>query len=110
MARRPIVALCVGGDCRRAKGAGALRRALGGRCEIVDVRCLGVCDGPVAVVRPTSATPVIVARVRGEERRRALRRVVRRDHDLPGRLARREVTGAKRAKALRRLRRSLPRP
>lgn len=67
----PCVLLCTGKDCRRRDDFEKLRKNLeeaGIRLE--QVSCLGVCEGPVAVVIDPDAEIQIAVRLRGKSKRR----------------------------------------
>ena len=110
MAQRPAapeIGLCTGKDCRRADGFRTVQRELGRACTVVELPCLDVCDGPVVVVDPRSSESVVLEHV--GNRALALEIV---DHvvdgdPLSGRLRKRRLSGTKRAKARRRVERSL---
>ena len=102
---RPSVAVCTGKDCRRRGEHGAVVTSLAEVADVVPVRCLGICAGPVVVVRPDDG-PVVLSKVRTSKQRRQLVRTVAHDRALKPTLAAREVTGMKRLKALRRLART----
>ena len=110
MAKRPgapEIGLCTGKDCRHADGFRTVQRELGRICTVLELPCLEVCDGPVVVIEPRSSESVVLERV--GSRALALDVV---DHvvdgdPLSGRLRKRRLTGAKRAKARRRVERAL---
>jgi hypothetical protein len=110
MSRRsgaPEIGLCTGKDCRRADGFRTVQRELGRACTVLELPCLDVCDGVVVVIEPRSASPIVIERV--GNRALALEVV---DHvldgdALSGRLRNRRLSGAKRAKARRRVERAL---
>ena len=103
----PEVGLCTGKDCRHANGFRTVQRELGRACTVLELPCLDVCDGVVVVVEPRSSESVVLERV--GNRALALEVV---DHvidgdPLSGRLRKRRLSGAKRAKARRRVERAL---
>lgn len=63
----PAIAVCAGSDCAadERKRFRRLRRALDG-LDVVETKCLGVCHGPVAVLAPVSATPVVIERIKSK--------------------------------------------
>ena len=82
-------------------------RALGRACTLVELPCLDVCDGVVVVIAPRSSEPVVLERIGN----RALALEVL-DHVVDGdplssRLRKRRLSGTKRAKARRRIERSV---
>ena len=103
----PEIGLCTGKDCRHANGFRTVQRELGRACTLVELPCLDVCDGVVVVIEPRSSEAVVLERV--GSRALALEVV---DHvvdgdPLSGRLRKRRLSGAKRAKARRRVERAL---
>ena len=110
MAKRPEapeIGLCTGKDCRRADGFRTVQRELARECTVTELACLDVCDGVVVVIEPRSPESVILERI--SSRALALDVV---DHvisgePLSGRLRKRRLSGTKRAKARRRVERSL---
>lgn len=110
MSRRsgaPEIGLCTGKDCRHADGFRTVQRELGRACTVLELPCLDVCDGVVVVIEPRSPSPIVIERV--GNRALALEVV---DHvldgdALSGRLRNRRLSGAKRAKARRRVERAL---
>ena len=110
MAKRPEgpeVGLCTGKDCRRADGFRTVQRELGRACTVVELGCLDVCDGVVVVIDPRSPESVVLERI--SNRALALDVVdhVVDDAPLSDRLRKRRLSGTKRAKARRRVGRSL---
>lgn len=99
------VAMCSGSACRKRPEHAELRRQLSSEVELGRFGCVGVCAGPVVVVEPQGARPLVVARVRSAKARRDLLRLVR-GRALSDRLRRRIVVGAKSSKAVRRARRA----
>jgi (2Fe-2S) ferredoxin len=72
MAKRPIVLLCRGSDCRkRRKKRSALVDALRPVATIEEVGCQDICDGPVAGTL-VEGTLEWFREVDGEKARRAL--------------------------------------
>ncbi len=79
MPDRPVVAVCAGKDCARdqRKQFRLLVDALDGLPGgIVKTKCMGLCNGPVAVVGPCSESPVVVRRIRKRPGRDAFLRLV----------------------------------
>ena len=52
----PCVMLCTGKSCRKAKGFDELRRSLDALATVKMVKCVEVCDGPVAGIRVQGKT------------------------------------------------------
>jgi hypothetical protein len=101
------IGLCTGKDCRKSDGFRTVERELRRGCSVRDLSCLDVCDGPVVVLDVKGDAPVVIERV--GNRALALDLV---DHattgsELSGRLRKRVLSGSKRAKARRRISRSI---
>ena len=108
-----VVGLCSGKDCRRSHEFSAMKHALS-RCEVVETRCLDICDGPVVILAPLSAEPVVLSKLRSPKDVRDVGRLVRNEIEkggisLSARLEKRRVLGSKRRSALRRAARSFRR-
>ena len=101
-ADRPVVAVCIGKDCRQSDAHADVLSSLEEVGDVETVKCLGICSGPVVVVRPDDAA-VVLSKVRSRKQRRQLVEAVADEAPLKRTLAEQEVTGAKRVKALRRL-------
>lgn len=69
VALRPGVGLCVGKDCRKQSEFGKVRSTLEQQCDITELKCLGVCSGPVVVVEPDSSKPIVYRRMRTKRQR-----------------------------------------
>lgn len=106
--QRPLVAMCAGKDCRARKEFPAVRKELAACGDLLQVDCLGLCAGPVVVVAPAADQPVVISKVRSKQQRRDLVRLVADDGRLTKSLRNRRVDGSKRAKTVKRLRKSLP--
>jgi len=105
---RPVVAMCAGKDCRSRCEFATMRRALDNDCHIVDVKCVGICAGPVVVAR-THDRPLVFAKLRTKKERRALLRFIIDDTRPSSALSKREVGGSKRKATLRRVEQTLGR-
>ena len=103
----PEIGLCTGKDCRRSDGFRTVQRELRNACTVLELPCLDVCDGVVVVVEPRSAQPQVIHHVNGRGLARDLVDHVANGAELAGRLRKRRVTGAERAKARRRIARAL---
>ena len=99
MSARPGVAVCVGGHCRRHAGFAELRAELGAATDVIEVRCLELCDSPVVVVGPGTAKPVVLRKLRTRKQRRDLVAVVG-GAALTDRLQQRRVRGKRRRAVL----------
>lgn len=71
-AHRSAVAVCAGKDCRSRCESAKVRSILDGRCEVIEMKCVGLCKGPVVVVDADSASPVVYSKVRSKRHRRLL--------------------------------------
>lgn len=91
--------LCSGKHCRRHEGYTELRRDVSEVADVVAVRCVDLCDSPVAVVAPGSPDAVVFSEVRTAKQRRDLVAFVAGDR-LSERLAARQVTGKPRRRVL----------
>lgn len=107
MANNVDVGLCTGKDCRKANGFRTVERELDSVGEVRRLPCLDVCDGPVVVLEVRSETPVVIERVRNRALAQELVDHIDDGEELTGRLRKRVLTGAKRAKARRRIARAL---
>jgi hypothetical protein len=107
MAKRPEVGLCTGKDCRKANGFRTVERELRSTCDVRDVPCLDVCDGPVVVLDPRSSAPVVIERVRNKAVVKEVVAHVADGAELSARLRKRVLAGSKRAKARRRISRAI---
>jgi hypothetical protein len=103
-----IVGVCVGKDCRRSHEFAAMQGALS-RCQVIETRCLDICDGPVVILQPLSDEPIVLSKLRSGKDVRDLNRLVNGEIKLSARLKKRRVLGSKRRSALRRANRSLRR-
>jgi len=103
MVKRPDVGLCTGKDCRKADGFRTIERELRRACEVRELSCLDVCDGPVVVLDVHDDAPVVIERVR--TRALALELVAHATDraELSSRVRKRVLSGSKRAKARRRI-------
>lgn len=90
-----MVALCVGKDCRKHADSSKLRDALEARCDVVDMKCVGVCSGPVMAVVDESASPTVYAKLRGKQQRSLVLSMLAGDGRAKRRLVQRRVTKKK---------------
>ncbi len=96
------MALCQGSDCAKDHWRDHERLVTSlteHRVDILAVRCLGICEGPVAVVGAAGHQPVVIAEVRKAKHRDALAASAH-GAALSKGLRRRRVSGKKLAKAL----------
>jgi hypothetical protein len=103
MAKRPEVGLCTGKDCRKSDGFRTVEREMSRACEVRELTCLDVCDGPVVVLDVRSDAPVVIERVRNRAVANELIAHVTNGAELSGRVRKRVLSGPKRAKARRRI-------
>ena len=104
---KPEVGICTGKDCRRAGGFRTVERQVSGSCDVLELKCLEVCDGVVVVLEPRSKNPVVLERIRNRALAIEIVEHVVDGEPLTGRLRKRRLSGAKRNTARRRLARSL---
>lgn len=104
---RPVVAMCVGKDCRQRDEFAKIRDQLGVVCDVVELRCMGICSGPVVVTGAGSDTPQVYSKLRSKSQRRHVLEAVVEGRKPSKALRKRAVTGAKRRTTLRKLDRVL---
>ena len=92
---RPIVGLCAGKDCRKHCETIKVRKALDRDCVVVDLKCVGVCSGPVVVVDPASSKPAVYSKLRTKKQRSLLIDLISGDGRARKELADRRVTKKK---------------
>jgi hypothetical protein len=103
MPKASDVGLCTAKDCRKADGFRTTERELRRCGEVRELPCLDVCDGPVVVVGVRTDVPVVIERVNSRALALELVDHVTAGTQLSPRLRKRVLTGAKRAKARRRI-------
>lgn len=109
VADRPVVAMCAGKDCRKRCEFPKMRDSLDKQCDVVDLKCIGLCNGPVVVVDPAGAKPLVYSRLRSKRQRSLLLSVVAGDKRAIKELAGRRVSKKKAAALVsRQLKRRLP--
>ena len=79
-AETPCILLCAGKSCRNAKGFDELKKTFDALATVKTVKCVAVCDGPVAGVRLNGKT-VWFERLKSEKVRRAVAGIL---HSEPG--------------------------
>ncbi|MFT6390548.1 MAG: hypothetical protein ACJA14_000055 [Ilumatobacter sp.] len=84
-----------------------MRDALAKKCEVVELKCVGICSGCVVVANPRSSDPTVYSKLRTKKHRRHLLRVVVDEKPPSSELAKRRVGGSKRTATLRRVGRRL---
>jgi hypothetical protein len=72
VAERPIVAVCAGKDCRKRGEFAKLRDALDEQCDVTELKCVGLCNGPVVVLDPQGAKPAVYSKLRSKRHRKLL--------------------------------------
>ncbi len=102
MSARPTVVLCSGKDCRKRCEYAPLRRDLGTVATVEPVKCVGLCDSPVVVLRAGSNDAVVLDKVRTDQQRDDLVATIS-GSKMPRSLQRRLVTGKRRKKVLAKL-------
>lgn len=95
VAEQPVVALCVGKDCRKQSDFSKLQSALEARCDLVDLKCVGVCRGPVMAVVDESGTPTVYSKLRGKPQRTLVVSMLAGSGRAKRELAKRRVTKEK---------------
>ena len=97
-----------GQRCRRSHEFAAIQGALS-PCQVIETRCLDICDGPVVILEPLSDDPIVLSKLRSAKDVRDVHRLVDGEINLSARLKKRRVLGSKRRSALRRSARSFRR-
>ncbi len=101
-----MIALCAGKDCRKRGEFAKVRHAVDERCVVIELKCVGICSGPVVVAHPTSETPLVLSKLRSKQDRKLLVRLVDGDRTATKQLSRLAVSKNKRTAILRRVRRA----
>jgi len=83
-----------------------MRAAIDDRCAVIELKCVGICSGPVVVAHPLSDAPVVLSKIRTKQERKQFVRLVDGTGEVTDRLARRVVGASKRKETLRKLRRA----
>jgi len=92
---RPVVGLCTGKDCRKRCEFSKVQKVLDRDCEVVHLKCVGLCDGPVVVVEPHLARPSVYSKLRTKRQRSLLSDLISGDARARKELAARRVTKKK---------------
>jgi len=102
MSAPACVAVCSGKDCRKREEYRDLRRAIAEVADVQPVRCVDLCDSPVAIVRRDTDQPLVFDKLRTPKQHRDLVALISGgSHARPTkRLAARQVTGKARRKVL----------
>ena len=91
---RPVVALCAGKDCARRCESAKMRATLEVECVIIDIACVGLCNGPVVVIDADAGRPAVYTKLRSKRQRRLVLAAAR-----GKRRARRDLTASSVGKA-----------
>jgi len=109
VADRPVVAMCAGKDCRKRCEFAKMRDSLDAQCDVVELKCIGLCNGPVVVIDPERPKPAVYSRLRSKRQRSLLLSVVAGDKRAIKELAGRRVSKKKAVSSVaRQVRRRLP--
>lgn len=92
---RPTVAICAGKDCRKRSGYVKMRKVLDQHGQVSDLKCVGLCKGPVVVASPDSENPVVYTRLRSKRDRRRFSDLLSGSTRARGELSDRVVTKKK---------------
>lgn len=104
---RPVVALCAGKDCKKRCEFAKMHHALAKQCDVVELKCVGICSGPVVVAHADSDEPRVFAKMTTKKDRRDLLRVAVDGKNPSAQLTKREVKNGKKATTIRKLRRAV---
>lgn len=99
--------MCAGKDCRKRCEFAKIRAELDAACDVVEFRCVGICNGPVVVTGADSDEPKVYSKLRSKSQRRQLLEVVVEGRKPSKALRERSVSGSKRRTTLRKLERVL---
>lgn len=88
---RPVVALCAGKDCRKRCEFAKVRKVLAEDCDVVELKCIGLCNGPVMVTSVDSESPSVYVKLRDKRVRRVLVDLASGDRDAMEQLAGKKV-------------------
>lgn len=95
VAERPVVAMCAGKDCAKRCEFGKMRDALERDCDVVDLTCLGLCNGPVVVLHAGRKQRVVLSKLRSKQQRKFVVAAAAGDSQAQRRLSKRRVTKKK---------------
>lgn len=99
--------MCAGKDCRKLCEFSKIRSALEKRCDVAELKCVGICSGTVVVTNVDSAEPRVFAKLKTKQHRKELLRLVVDDEKPSAQLAKREVAKGKKKVAVRKARRAV---
>jgi hypothetical protein len=67
---RATVGLCAGRGCRKRCEFAKVQKALDRECDVLELKCIGLCDGPVVVVvHPGPDSPAVYSKLRTKRQR-----------------------------------------
>jgi len=92
---RPAVGLCAGKACCKRGASVEVRDVLERECDVIDLRCVGLCSGPVVVIDPASSKPAVYSKLRTKKHRALLIELVAGDARARKQLADRRVSKKK---------------
>jgi hypothetical protein len=58
-----------GKDCRKRGEFAKLSGALEEQCDVTELKCVGLCNGPVVVLDPQGAKPAVYSKLRSKRHR-----------------------------------------
>lgn len=93
VAEQPVVALCAGKDCRKRCEFAKMRDVLEAQCEVLEVKCVGLCNGPVIAIDADANKPLVYSKLRTKRQRKLVLAAVAGDSS-----ARRDLAGRRVAK------------
>lgn len=89
------MALCFGKDCRQRCEFAKVRKMLALDCDLVELKCVGLCNGPVVVTDLDANVPVVYSKLRSKSDRRLLRERVNGDRQARKKLADKRIARKK---------------
>ncbi|MEL6894140.1 MAG: hypothetical protein AAFP84_21295 [Actinomycetota bacterium] len=99
--------MCAGKDCRKLCEFAKMHDLLAARGDVLELKCVGICKGPVVVVNPTSKDAAVFAKVRSKKQRRSILQAAEGSPETPDALSSLRVSGKHRRSALKRVSRAL---
>lgn len=108
MTDRPVVALCAGKDCAKRCEFAKIRATLRAEHDVVELACVGICSGPVVVVRPEADKPVVLSKLRTKRDRERLVALIASGKAPRGAMKDRVVSKSKRTSTIKKVRRVVP--
>ena len=95
VAERPVVAMCAGKDCRKRCDFAKVREDLQVSCDVVDLACLGLCNGPVVVLDAELKNRMVLSKLRSKRQRKLVVAAATGDARARRDLSKRRVTKKK---------------